>query len=143
MPTDQDEADELFGSGPVAAPPPPQPLAGKPATADNRKESRVRANWQARVLLPSDRVVELNVFDLSESGIGLISEVGIPAHSVLQIAVAVPGLHDPTRLTPVTGTVKTTHMTVRGHDVHCGGLWVQIASDQHELINQWVRRLRR
>ena len=51
----------------------------------------MRANWQARVLLASDRIVELNVFDLSESGIGLISEVGIPAHSVLPIALAVPG----------------------------------------------------
>jgi len=143
MSTDQDEADALFGSGPVATSPPASPLGTKLATAENRKETRVRVNWQARVLLPGDRVVQLNAYDVSESGIGLVSQVGIPAHSVLQIAVAVPGLHDPTRLTPVTGTVKTTHMTVRGHDVHCGGLWVQIASDQHELINQWVRRLRR
>ena len=143
MPTEQDEADELFGGGAAAAPTPPPPLAAKPPSAENRKESRVRANWQARVLLPSDRVVELNVFDLSESGIGLISEVGIPAHSVLQVAVAVPGLHDPTRITPVTGTIKTTHMTVRGHYIHCGGLWVQIPTESHELINQWVRRLRK
>ena len=141
MPTDQDDADELFASGPVAAPPPP--LAGKPPSADNRKESRVRANWQARILLPSDRVVGLNVFDLSESGVGLISEVGIPAHTVLQLALAVPGLHDPTRITPVTGTIKTTHMTVRGHYIHCGGLWVQILTESRELINQWVRRLRK
>ena len=143
MPTEQDEADELFGGGAAAAPTPPPPLAAKPPSAENRKESRVRANWQARVLLPSDRVVELNVFDLSESGIGLISEVGIPAHSVLQVAVAVPGLHDPTRITPVTGTIKTTHMTVRGHYIHCGGLWVQIPTESRELINQWVRRLRK
>ena len=143
MPTEQDEADELFGGGAAATPTPPPPLAAKPPSAENRKESRVRANWQARVLLPSDRVVELNVFDLSESGIGLISEVGIPAHSVLQVAVAVPGLHDPTRITPVTGTIKTTHMTVRGHYIHCGGLWVQIPTESRELINQWVRRLRK
>ena len=139
MPTDQDDADELFGG---SAAPPTKPLSAKP-TADNRKESRVRANWQARVLLPNDRIVELHVFDLSESGIGLISEVGIPAHSVLPLALAVPGLHDPSKITPVSGTIKTTHMTVRGHYIHCGGLWVDIASDQRELINQWVRRLRR
>jgi len=95
------------------------------------------------VLLPSDRIVQLNVFDLSESGIGLISEVGIPAHSVLPLALAVPGLHDANKITPVSGTIKTTHMTVKGHYIHCGGIWVQIPSDQRELINQWVRRLRK
>jgi hypothetical protein len=139
MPNDQDEADALFGGG---ASSPKPPLPGKPST-DNRKESRVRANWPARVLLASDRIVQLNLFDLSESGIGLVSEVGIPAHSVLQIALAVPGLNDPLKITPVTGTIKTTHMTVKGHYIHCGGMWVQIPSDGRELINQWVRRLRR
>ena len=103
----------------------------------------MRANWPARVLLAGDRIVELNVFDLSESGIGLISEVGIPAHALLQVALAVPGLHDPGRITPVTGSIKTTHVTVRGPDIHVGGLWVQIPADSRDLINQWVRRLRK
>ncbi len=139
MPDDQDEADALFDSPAV---PPKPPAAAKPKE-ENRKESRVRVNWQARVLLASDRIVELNVFDLSESGIGLISEVGIPAHTVLNIALAVPGLHDPTKITPVSGTIKTTHMTVRGHYIHCGGLWVEIPTTSRDLINQWVRRLRK
>ncbi len=137
MPNDQDDADDLF-AGAAAVPKPPLPTK----SADNRKESRVRANWQARVLLADDRMVQLNVFDLSESGIGLISEIGIPAHSVLRVALAVPGLNDPGRITPVTGTIKTTHMTVRGHYVHCGGLWVEIPTASRDLINQWVRRLR-
>ena len=140
MPNDQDDADDLFGNAAAASA--KSPLPAKPS-ADNRKESRVRANWQARVLLASDRIVELNVFDVSESGIGLISEVGIPAHSVLNIALAVPGLNDPTKITPVSGTIKTTHMTVRGHYIHCGGLWVEIPTASRDLINQWVRRLRK
>ncbi len=139
MPDDQDEADALFDSPAV---PPKPPAAAKPKE-ENRKESRVRVNWQARVLLASDRIVELNVFDLSESGIGLISEVGIPAHSVLPVALAVPGLNDPLKITPVSGTIKTTHMTVRGHYIHCGGLWVEIPTTSRELINQWVRHLRK
>jgi hypothetical protein len=142
MPTVQDEADDLFGGAPV----PTSPLPGKPAAgpgADNRKETRVRTNWQARVLLPDQRIVELQVHDLSESGVGLVSEIGIPAHTVLQVALAVPGLNDPNRITAVTGTIKTTHMTVKGHFVHCGGMWVTIAQDQRELVNQWIRRLRK
>jgi hypothetical protein len=137
MPTDQDDADALFGG---AATSPKSPLPGK--GADSRKESRVRANWQARVLLAGDRIVALNVFDLSESGIGLVSEVGIPANTVMQLALAVPGLNEPAKITPVTGTIRTTHMTVRGHYVHCGGTWVTIPSESRELINQWVRKLR-
>ena len=139
MPGDQDEADDLFSGAAAMS---KSPLPAK-AGADHRKESRVRANWQARVLLPSDRIVELNVFDLSESGIGLISEVGIPAHTVLQLALAVPGLNDPNKITPVSGTIKTTHMTVRGHYVHCGGIWVEIPTASRDLINQWLRRLRK
>ena len=139
MPDEQDEADDLFGS----AAPPPKPAAGAKPKEENRKESRVRVDWRARVLLASDRIVELNVFDLSENGIGLISEVGIPAHSVLNIALAVPGLNDAHKITPVSGTIKTTHMTVRGHFIHCGGLWVEIPMASRDLINQWVRRLRK
>jgi len=139
MPDDQDDADALFGSAAASA---PIPFAAKPPS-DGRRESRVRANWAARVLLPSDRIVELNVYDLCESGIGLVTEVGVPANAVLPIALAVPGLNDPTKITPVSGTFKTTHMTVRGQFIHCGGTWVQIPAESRELINQWVRRLRK
>jgi hypothetical protein len=149
MPTDQDDADALFG-GAAAPPAASSPFGAKP-TGDGRKEARVRANWQARVranwqarvLLPNDRIVELNVFDISESGIGLVSEQGIPANSVLQLALAVPGLNEPTRITPITGSIKTTHMTVRGQLIHCGGTWVTLPSESRDLINQWLRRLRK
>jgi hypothetical protein len=139
MGTDQDDADGLFGG---AAATPTTPFAAKPSS-DGRKESRVRANWQARVLLPGERIVQLNIFDLSETGLGLISEVGIPPSSVLSIAIAVPSLQDPKKITPVSATIKTTHMTVRGHFIHCGCTWVEIATDSRELINQWVRQLRK
>jgi hypothetical protein len=139
MPSDQDDVDNLFGGAPAAA---PTPLAANPST-DHRKESRVRANWRARVLVRDQRIVELNIFDLSESGMGLISEIGIPPFSVLTIVLAVPGQNDATRITPVSGTIKTTHMTVRGQFIHCGGAWVEISADGRELVNQWMRRLRK
>ncbi len=139
MPSDQDDVDDLFGGTPAA---PSTPFSAKPS-ADHRKETRVRANWRARVLLPDQRIVELNICDLSESGMGLISEIGIPPSSVLTIALAVPDLHDSKRITAVRGSIKTTHMTVRGQLIHCGATWVEISADGRELINQWVRRLRK
>jgi hypothetical protein len=139
VPSDQDNVDDLFGGAPAAA---PAPSAANPS-ADHRKESRVRAKWRARVLLPDQRIVELNTFDLSESGMGLISEVGIPAASLLTIALAVPDQHDSKKITVVRGTIKTTHMTVRGQFIHCGSTWVEISADARELVNQWVRHLRK
>jgi len=139
MPADQDDADALFGN---AAPGPSSALAAKPAD-EHRRESRVRANWKVRLLLANDRIVELNLFDLSESGLGLISEVGIPANSVLPIALAVPRLDDPRTITAVSGTIRTTHMTVRGQYIHCGGAWVAIPAASRDLIDQWMRRLRK
>ena len=141
MPSDQDEADALFGSAPPASPFAAKPRAG--AGVDHRGEMRVRANWPARVLLPDNRIVELSVHDLSESGVGLVSGIGIPANSVLQIALAVPDLNDPKKITPVTGTIRTTHMTVKGHQVHCGGQWVTIAAEQRKLVDQWLRGQRK
>ncbi len=142
MPTDQDDTDALFG-GAAMPPASTSPFGGARPSADHRRESRVRASWPARVLLANERIVEMNLFDLSESGVGLVTEVGIPAHSVLRIALAVPGLDDPARITPVSGTIKTTHMTVKGHYIHCGATWVEISAASRDLINQWVRRLRR
>jgi hypothetical protein len=146
MPTGQEDVDDLFGGGGAAgggaAAEPKPPFAAAKPSADNRRESRVRVNWQARVLLGAGRIVELNLFDLSESGVGLVTEVGIPANSVLQVALAVPGLNEPKKITPVTGTIKTTHMTVKGHYIHCGGQWVELPSASRDLLNQWVRRLR-
>jgi hypothetical protein len=137
MPSDQDDADALFGGAAES-----KPVFGAKAAPDNRRESRVRVNWPARVLLAPDRIVQLNVSDVSESGVGLISELGIPAHSVLTIALAVPGLNDSGKVTPVSGTIRTTHMTVKGPFIHCGGTWVEIPTASRDLINQWVRRLR-
>jgi hypothetical protein len=140
MPPDQDDVDAMFGGSPAPA---ASPLGGAAAAADSRRESRVRANWRARVLLPDERIIELNVFDLAESGIGLISDVGIPAHTVLPVVLAVPSLKDSTQIKPMQGTVKTTHMTIRGQFVHCGGQWVQLDGDSRELLSQWIRKLRK
>ena len=140
MASDPDDVDDLFD---VSAPAPAAFSPPRKATPEQRRDARVRVNWQARVLLPGGRVVDLHVYDLSEGGIGLISEVGIPANTVLTFAIAVPGLHDSAKITAVTGTMKTTHMTIKGNDVHCGGLLVSIPSESLERLNQWIRHLRK
>jgi uncharacterized lipoprotein YbaY len=134
------DVDELFG----AASPPDvdKPVFAPAPKEDARKEVRVKVKWAARVQLPNGGVVEMRVSDISEGGIGLAGEVGIPPNSVLTCAVAVPGLNDPTQVTAVVGTIKTTHCTVRGLDLIYGGTWVRNDASGQDLIKKWIRRLR-
>ncbi len=143
MTTPPDDVDALFD----APAPPPSPVFPSPApaasSAEGRKEQRVKVSWPARVQLPDGRVVELRVRDLSESGVGLVTNLNIPAYTVLNFAMGVPGLHEGTKITPVTGTIKTTYLVLAGPDLCCGGMWVSLPEDSRELLNKWIRRLRK
>ncbi|MEP6505058.1 MAG: PilZ domain-containing protein [Betaproteobacteria bacterium] len=143
MTTPPEDIDALFD-----APAPPSPV--KPANpfapashAEGRKEHRVKVSWPARVQLPGGKVLELRVRDLSESGVGLMTDFHIPPSTVLNFAIGVPGLNEPTKITPVTGTIKTTYVVVQGRDLVCGGMWVTLPQDSRELLDKWIRRLRK
>jgi hypothetical protein len=141
MTTTPDDADALFD----APPPPPSPIfpTAPAASADSRKEPRVKVSWPARVQLPNGKVVDLRVRDLSESGVGLLTDANIPANSVLNFAMGVPGINDPTKITPVTGQIKTTYLVLQGRDLCCGGMWVSLPEGSREMLNKWIRRLRK
>jgi hypothetical protein len=143
MSTPPEDIDAMFD---VPAPPAPlrpaSPLPGA-ASPDARRELRVKVSWPARVQLPSGKVIELRVRDLSESGLGLVTSSHIPPSTVLNFAVGVPGLNEPTRITPVTGTIRTSYVVVQGADLCCGGTWVSLPAESRELLDKWIRRLRR
>jgi hypothetical protein len=146
MTTPPEDVDALFD-----APAPPSPVQSAtlggplpgPTPAEGRKEHRVKVSWPARAQLPGGKVIELRVRDLSESGVGLLTDVHIPPSAVLNFAIGVPGLNEPTKITPVTGTIKTTYVVVQGRDLCCGGMWVSLPQDGRELLDKWIRRLRR
>ena len=143
MTTPPEDVDALFD-----APAPPAPvLPSSPlptvSLSDGRKEQRVKVSWPARVQLPSGKVLELRVRDLAESGVGLVTAQHIPPNTVLNFAVGVPGLHEPSRITPVTGTIKTTYVVVKGQDMMCGGMWVSLPAEGRDILDKWIRRLRK
>jgi hypothetical protein len=143
MTTPAEDVDALFG----APTPPPPALPGSPfptvALADGRAERRVKVSWPARVQLPNGKVAELRVRDLSQSGVGLTTDVHLPANTLLNFAMGVPGLNEPARIMPVAGTIKTTYIVVQGPDLVCGGTWVSLPADGRDLLDKWIRRLRR
>jgi hypothetical protein len=164
MTTTPEDADALFDAPPApaapkAAPAPApaaapaasapslaadNPFGGLPiASADNRREQRVKVSWPGRVQLPNGRVVDLRVRDVSEGGVGLLTDFHIPAYTVLNFAMGVPPLNEGGQVTPVSGTIKTTYLVVQGPDIYCGGTWVQIPSAGRDLVGKWMRKLRR
>jgi hypothetical protein len=166
MTTTPEDADALFDLATPAVSPPPAPAtanANATATAtappgdatpssraglpnivtELRKEQRVKVSWPARVQLANGRVVELRVRDLSDGGVGLLTPVTIPSGMTLNFAMGVPALDDPARLTPVTGTLRTTYSVLQGSDIHCGGTWAQLAPEARELLDKWIRKLAR
>jgi hypothetical protein len=150
MSTPPEDIDALFDLPPSSPPtsaspmPPASPFGSLSLVgAEGRKEQRVKVSWPGRVQLPNGRVVELRVRDLSESGVGLLSTHHIPPSSVLNFAMGVPGLHEAPRITPVTATIKTTYVVIKGNDLFCGGIWVSLPADARELLDKWMRRLRR
>jgi hypothetical protein len=145
MSTSPEDIDALFDLPAPAAPvKPASPLPGDPSPAiDSRKEQRVKVSWPARVQLPNGRVIEVRVRDLSESGVGLLTEQPIPSSTVLNFAIGVPGLDDASRITPVAGTIRTTYVVVKGVDLFCGSAWVSLPPDGRDLLDKWLRRLRK
>ena len=143
MTTPPEDVDALFDA--PAPPTPVQPSSPFPgvSAAEGRKEQRVKVSWPARVQLPTGKVIDLRVRDLSESGVGLVTNQNIPPSSVLNFAMGVPGLHESTKITPVSGTIKTTYVVVKGQDLMCGGMWVSLPADSRELLDKWIRRLRK
>ena len=135
------DVDALFGAAQPAASEPAASSRPRPGS-EARRELRMHVKWAARALLADGRVVPLTVRDISERGVGLVSERPIPQHATLRVAMAVPDLNTPGRYTTVIGSLKTAHITISGPDLIYGGVWQGFEGQGTEIIQKWVRKLR-
>ena len=108
---------------------------------DSRTDLRVKVSWPARMQLPNGRVIELKVRNISESGVGLMSDEDIPAYTVVDFEMDVPQPDDGGKITPVKGTIKTSYTVVHGSEILCGGTW-QAPPAGLQLVKLWIQRLR-
>ena len=109
---------------------------------DSRTDLRVEVSWPARMQLPDGRVIELKVRNVSEGGVGLVSDDDIPARTVVNFEMAVPQPDGGGKIAPVKGTIKTTYTVVHGAETLCGGTW-QGPPAGLEFVRMWIKRLRR
>ena len=110
---------------------------------DSRTNLRVDVSWPARMRLANGDVIELEVRNISEGGVGLMSDEHVPAYTVVNFEMEVPPLVEGGQVAPVEGTIKTTYTDVHGSKILFGGTWVQMPPAGLELVNRWVERLRR
>ncbi|HQY08658.1 MAG: PilZ domain-containing protein [Burkholderiales bacterium] len=115
---------------------------GAPPSIDERREPRYNVAWRAFVDLPGGTRVEAKVRDISESGIGLLTDFALPTMSTVQLTLGVPDLHDPTRVLAVPGTLKVMFVVMQGHDFRLGGVWANLGPPAQQFLHQWVRKLR-
>ena len=109
---------------------------------DSRTDPRVQVSWPARMQLPDGQVIELEVRDISQGGVGLMSDEPIPADTVVNFEMGVPPPDEGGEITPVKGTIKTTYTVVHGTGTLCGGTWQEPPAGL-ELVNAWIKGLRR
>ncbi len=107
---------------------------------ESRTDQRVEVSWPARMRLPDGRVIELQVRNVSEGGVGLMSDEHIPARTVVDFEMGVPPLDHGGSVTPVKGSIKTTYTVVHGSKILCGGIW-QGPPAGLEFVRLWIKRL--
>jgi hypothetical protein len=108
---------------------------------ESRTNLRVEVSWPARMQLPDGRVIALQVRNVSEGGVGLMSDEDIPSRTVVRFEMDVPPPGETGTITPVKGTIKTTYTVAHGAKVLCGGTW-QAPPAGLELVGSWIERLR-
>ena len=105
---------------------------------DSRTNRRVQVSWAARMQLPDGHVIDLEVRNVSQGGVGLLSDQHLPSDTVVSFEMKVPPFGGAGQATTVRGAIKTTYTVVQGAQVLCGGIW-QAPPAGLELVNQWIR----
>ena len=108
---------------------------------DDRTEPRYQVNWRARMTLPDGQVLDVRVQDISQSGVGMLSDVPVQGNTVMNVVMGVP---DPDNLARVMGVPVQVHMAyvvLNNHDFRVGGKWVNLQPAARDLLQAWIRRL--
>ncbi len=108
---------------------------------DSRARLRAPVAWPARMKLARGAVIELQLRNISEVGVGLASDQHVPANTVVHFEMDVPPLAAGGAVTPVEGTIRTTYTVTRGAEILFGGTWVQAPADGLALVDRWLARL--
>lgn len=108
---------------------------------DHRKEPRFSVTWRGRLTLPDGQVHEVRVRDISEKGVGLLSEVPLPGNTVMRLVLGVPDLKDMTRIMAVPVQINSAYVVMQSHDFRVGATWIDLGEAVRTLLQDWIRKL--
>jgi hypothetical protein len=109
---------------------------------DARTDPRVEVDWPARMRLPDGPVIALRVRNVSEAGVGLVSDQRIPSNTVVDFEMELPPPDQGSETTAITGTIKTTYAVTQGSETRCGGAWLRPPAGL-DILKMRIERLRR
>jgi hypothetical protein len=117
------------------------PNSSERGSIEGRKEPRYSVTWRGRLVLPDGRVHEVRVRDISEKGVGLLTDQPLPSNTVMQLVLGVPDLQDMTRIMAVPVRINTAYVVMQSHDFRVGGTWIDLSGSVRTLLQDWMRKL--
>ncbi|MDZ7856447.1 PilZ domain-containing protein [Sphaerotilus sp.] len=108
---------------------------------ESRKEPRFSVTWRGRLTLPDGQVQEVRVRDISEKGVGLLSDLPLPSNTVMLLVLGVPDLKDLSRIMAVPVHINTAYVVMQSHDFRVGGTWIDLNDTVRTLLQGWMRKL--
>lgn len=110
-------------------------------SSDSRKEPRFSVTWRGRLTLPDGQVHEVRVRDISEKGVGLLSDFPLPSNTVMRLVLGVPDLKDMTRIMAVPVHINSAYVVMQSHDFRVGATWIDLSDTVRRLLQDWIRKL--
>ncbi|MFN7849966.1 MAG: PilZ domain-containing protein [Burkholderiales bacterium] len=104
---------------------------------DGRKFLRANVSWRAAIRI-NNQAQAIKVVNVSEGGLGIVTEIALPMGQSFQMAVMVPLSVDLLRQEQVVFTGKVVHSVISGGMYRIGMQFVTISDSHRSLIRDWV-----
>ncbi len=114
---------------------------GSPAlTPDDRRVGpRASVSWRGRIMVEPPRFVEVRIIDISEAGLGMVSDERVPESGTFDMAIAIPNPVDRERLQVVQVRARIASSILTGGRYRIGAQLARIDSAARDLIMFWLK----
>ena len=105
-----------------------------PRKKQERQHHRFAVSWAAEIHTAPGRSLSVRVLDVSQGGIGVMSDDMLPASGMFSVTLRVPAAHYPNPISSVNAQVRVVYQVFSGGRNRAGLAFVQIAPADTELL---------
>ncbi len=118
----------------------PLPTAeSKPAGTERRTETRHLFRTHVQLFLPDKRVVEAKSFDLSSSGIGLVSDFNLTPETIVTVSFTLPFSNTPHFLARISAKIAYCVLSYEYGGFKIGLLFLQPGADLKSAVQRYFQ----